>query len=71
MKLNWSNLTKGERVEYMQLQMSPSHGGSGDGYLPDDCGDCGACGQPCFRDVGWCINCLHRKIELDNKLKQL
>jgi len=54
MKLNWNNLSKEERREYMQLQMSPSRGSSGGGYLPDDCGECGACGQPCLVDVGWC-----------------
>jgi len=67
--MKWNNLTKEERTEYMQLQMSPSHGSSGGGYLPDDCSECGACGQPCLRDVGWCSHCLDRKIYLDKKLK--
>ena len=68
-RLNWNNLTKEERTEYMQLQMSPSRGSGGGGYLPDDCAECGACGQPCLVDVGWCAGCLHRKIELDKKLQ--
>jgi len=69
MKLNWGNLTKDERAEYMRLQMSPSYSGMRSGSLPDDCSECGACGQPCFGSVGWCQSCLHRKIELDNKLR--
>jgi len=67
--MNWNNLTKDERAEYMRLQMSPSYVGMRSGYLPDDCSECGACGQPCFGSVGWCESCLHRKIELDNKLR--
>ena len=69
MTRNWDNLTKDERTRYMQLQMSPSRGGSGGGYLPDDCSECGACGQPCLVDVGWCGSCLDEKIRLDKKLE--
>ena len=68
-KLNWNSLSKDERREYMQLQMSPSGGYDRSGYLPDDCGECGACGQPCFGSVGWCQGCLRRHTELDNKLR--
>ena len=68
MKLDWSNLTKDERAEYMHLQMSPSYGGRS-AYLPDDCGECGACGQPCFGSVGWCKHCLQRHGELFDKLR--
>jgi len=68
--MNWNSLTQEEKREYMQLQMSPSRGYSGGGYLPDDCGECGACGQPCLIDVGWCKDCLCRKIELDEKLRK-
>jgi len=46
MKLNWDNLTREERAEYMRLQMSPQGGYDRSGYLPDDCGECGACGTP-------------------------
>ena len=67
--MNWNNLTKEERAEYMRLQMSPQGGYDRSGYLPEDCGECGVCGQPCFGSVGWCQSCLHRKIELDEKLK--
>ena len=68
MKNNWENLTKDERAEYMRLQMSPAYG-AGSSYYPEDVSDCGACGQPCFGSVGWCQSCLHRKIELDKKLR--
>lgn len=53
----WRRLTKSERVRLMQLQMSKSGGGyGGGGYLPDDCSECGACGEPML-GVGWCGAC--------------
>ena len=69
MKLNWNNLTKEERVEYMRLQMSPQGGYDRTGYLPDDCGECGACGQPTLGG-GWCDYCFRRWKELNDKLRQ-
>ncbi len=66
-KLNWNNLTKDEQAEYMRLQMSPYGGYDRSGYLPDDCGECGACGQPTL-GAGWCLNCLRRYQELRQKL---
>ena len=68
MMFNWSNLTKKERTEYMRLQMSPQGDYDKSGYLPDDCGECGACGQPIL-GVGWCPFCLERFRELGNKLR--
>lgn len=65
-KINWNNLTKEERSEYMMYQMSPSYC-SNDGYLPDDCSDCGSCGQPILGS-GWCNSCYKRFDELRNKL---
>ena len=67
MSLNWNNLTKEERAEYMRLQMSSYGSYDRTGYLPDDCGECGACGQPTL-GAGWCRDCLRRWIELHNKL---
>lgn len=61
----WRNLTKRERSELMRLQMSPSYGGR-DGYLPDDCSECGACGQPMLGS-GWCNYCLRRWQQLVDK----
>lgn len=68
MRLNWDNLLKDEKAEYMRLQMSPSGSYDRNGYLPDDCGECGACGQPTLGS-GWCCSCLQRFNELNNKLR--
>ncbi len=65
MGLNWDNLTKEERVVYMFFQMSPRAYYSG--YMPDDCGFCGACGQPVVGG-GLCRDCYHQWKELHNKL---
>lgn len=67
-KLNWDNLNKQERAEYMQLQTSPSGGYDRSGYLPDDCGECGACGQPML-GCGWCSDCYKKFKILDDKLR--
>jgi len=67
MKLNWSNLTKEERAEYMRLQMSPHGGYDRSGYMPEDCGECGACGQPML-GTGWCHSCYDRWQRLHDKL---
>lgn len=66
-KLKWNNLTKEERAEYMRLQMSPQGSYNRSDYLPDDCGECGACGQPTL-GAGWCHSCLLRHQELYDKL---
>ena len=67
-KLNWNNLTRDERAEYMRLQMSPQGGYDRSGYLPDDCGECGACGRPML-GTGWCERCNARYSQLRNKLE--
>lgn len=69
MSLNWQNLTKEERATYMRLQMSPQGGYDRSGYLPDDCGECGACGQPTIGG-GWCHSCYLKWKELNDKLHQ-
>ena len=66
--LNWDNLTASEKSEYMRLQMSPQGTYDRTGYLPDDCGECGVCGQPTL-GAGWCRNCYRRWQELRNKLE--
>jgi len=67
-KLNWNNLTKKEYAEYMRLQMShPSYGRSG--YLPDDCVECGACGEAIL-GTGLCPSCYQKFKALDSKLRQ-
>lgn len=66
--MNWENLTKEEKRRYMQLQMSPSGGYDRSGYLPDDCGECGACGQPIL-GTGWCKYCRSEYKRLRGKLE--
>jgi len=67
MKLNWNNLTKSERRRYMQLQMSSQGSYDRSGYLPEDCGECGSCGQPTL-GASWCRGCLQEWQKLRNKL---
>lgn len=54
---NMARLLPQERAELMQLQMSSPYG-TRSAYLPDDCGECGACGDTCLGS-GWCQHC-HR-----------
>ena len=54
-KENFARLEPWERGRFMELQMSPAYGGRS-GYLPDDCGECGACGEPMLGS-GWCSRC--------------
>ena len=65
-KLNWNNLTKEERAEYMRIQMSGQRL-TRSAYLPDDCGECSCCGQPGLGS--YCGHCLKRWQELRNKLE--
>lgn len=69
MKLNWNNLSKKEKAEYMRLQTSPQGGYDRSGYLPDGCGECGACGDTMV-DSGWCKHCRDRWQHLRNRLEQ-
>ena len=48
----WANLSPDERSEFMYIQTSPS-GTSYGGYLPDDCSECGVCGDAILGH-GWC-----------------
>lgn len=68
MSYNWSNLTKEERAEYMNIQMSRSNSYGSSGYLPDDCSECGACGSPML-GIGVCTQCSKRQRELIAKLE--
>ncbi len=54
----WANLTQDERRELMSIQTSPSYG-RGSAYLPDDCSECGCCGEPILGS-GWCAACYER-----------
>ena len=57
-KENMARLTADERAELMRLQMSPAYGGRS-AYLPDDCSECPACGDPTLGS-GWCNSCYNR-----------
>ena len=59
-KENMARLAIDERGELMMLQMSSSGGAySAGGHLPDDCSECGACGEPML-GTGWCDRCFDR-----------
>jgi hypothetical protein len=65
---NWSNLTKDERREYMNFQMAKKYPLGDGGYLPDDCSECGVCGQPTL-GFGLCPYCREAFKVLKNKLQ--
>lgn len=67
-KINWNNLTKEERAEYMRIQMSGQRL-IRSAYLPDDCGECSCCGQPALGS--YCLSCLSRWKELRLKLEEI
>ena len=59
----FAHLTPDERSHLMYLQMHQGGGpysGPG-GYLPEDCSECGACGEPIL-STGWCKYC-HEEYE--------
>jgi len=63
----FARLAPDERRELMYLQMSPgSSGYGGKGYLPEDCSECGACGEPMLGS-GWCSRCNRRWEYLSSK----
>lgn len=64
-KENMKRLTSDERRELMYLQMSPQ--GNRSAYLPDDCGECGACGDTMFGS-SWCPRCFERYDYLMDKM---
>ncbi len=66
-KENMQRLTKYERSHFMWLQMHQGGTGyGGGGYLPDDCSECGACGQPIL-GTGWCSPCNDEYTALERK----
>ena len=52
----WDMLNKQERSRLFELEHSHSSGYGAGGYLPDDCSDCGGCGNP-IMGVGLCNRC--------------
>lgn len=65
----WGRLTKEERSELYWLERNQDSGGcyGGGGYLPDDCSECGHCGNPHLGGCGLCLQCLDRLIALHKK----
>lgn len=62
----WNKLTKQERSELVWLEKTQHHYGYS-AYYPDDCGECGSCGNPSLGG-GLCNLCNNRLIELLNKV---
>jgi hypothetical protein len=58
----WASLTKEERSELVYLEHADKHS-SYSSHYPDDCVECGACGNPSLGS-GLCTVCLLRLIEL-------
>jgi len=52
----WARLDKHERSHLVYLERHAVGSGYGNGYLPDDCSECPACGTPVL-GTGWCHNC--------------
>jgi len=66
----WARLTKDERgyLVYLEKANNQYGGYGGGGYLPDDCSECTACGQPMLGS-GLCTYCsdnLYRLIDKGN-----
>jgi len=51
----WARLTKDERSQLIVLERAEHRGGSSV-WLPDDCSECGSCGNPTL-GIGLCSNC--------------
>ena len=70
----WRGLTKPERRELATIMMAKHcHSLGGGGYLPEDCGECNACGEPML-GTGLCDHCyaIYRRLsdKADAKLKR-
>ncbi len=62
----WAILTPNERSELVWIERYANDYHSGGGYLPDDCSECGACGQA-MHGVGLCPQCSKRLDEIIGK----
>ena len=56
----WAALTKEERCWLVYAERNDTCSRSD--YLPDDCSECGVCGQPQMGGCGMCRYCLDRLI---------
>ena len=52
----WATLTPEERSHLVYLERADGSGRGCSAYLPDDCGECPACGTPTM-SVGLCSYC--------------
>lgn len=63
----WAALDECERVVLVSMERGNSGSGYGaGGYLPDDCSECKACGQPML-GCGWCQSCCNEHTRICEK----
>ena len=62
----WRRLTKIERSCLVYLEAHRDGGRRGGWNLPDNCGECAACGETMLGS-GWCTACSKMHTELVNK----
>ena len=65
----WARLTKEERSQLIALEQDEYRGGRS-GSLPDDCSECGSCGNPTI-GIGLCMMCLDIYYKLLRKASAL
>jgi len=61
----WARLTPEDRSIIVYFERHQNEGGRSD-YLPDDCSDCGVCGNPCL-GIGPCQSCSNEYMKAINK----
>ncbi len=65
-KIWWARLSKNERKRLFHLEHTSNSSYGGGGYLPDDCSECGGCGNP-MMGSGLYHNCYLEIQSLINK----
>jgi hypothetical protein len=66
-KENFARLEPWERGRVMELQTARGYSGRS-AFLPDDCSECGACGEPTLGS-GWCDGCYAEWERLSSKMR--
>ena len=66
----WRGLNKDERRVLVGIMTARIVSYGGGGYLPDDCSECGACGEPML-GMGLCLLCYKRYSTLHDKADQV
>jgi len=61
----WAALTKEERSWLVYAERNDTYFRSA--YLPDDCSECGICGNPRLGGAGMCLVCSNKWIEIVTK----